>query len=99
MVAALTGNRADAEADIVLLSAKDGTVLKNLTSGYTEQYESIPFNNNSLTGRSISFDPQGDTVAFLARADKRRTLFLVSVLDGDVLRHIPIRLDQAPSPA
>ncbi len=99
MVAAITGNRADAEADIVLLSAKDGTVLKNLTSGYTNSYEDIHININSQTiGRSISFDAKGDTVAFLARHGKGRSLFQVSVLSGDVLKRIPIDLDQASSP-
>jgi Tol biopolymer transport system component len=99
MVAALTANRADGEADIILLSTKDGSVIKNLTSGFTGQYESISFNDNFVAGRSIGFDPHGDTVAFFARADKRRTLFLVSVIDGKVLRKIPVRLDQAQAPA
>jgi len=99
MVAALTGNRADAEADLVLLSAKDGTVIKNLTSGYTNRYEDIHININSQTiGRSISFDAKGDSVAFLARHGKGRSLFQVSVLSGEVLHQVPIPLDQADSP-
>ncbi len=99
MVAALTANRSDGEADIVLLSAKDGSVIRNLTSGFTNRYESISFSDSFVAGRSIGFDPQGDTVAFFARADKRRTLFLVSALDGKVLRRIPVALDQAQAPA
>jgi WD40 repeat protein len=99
MVAALTGNRADSEADIVLLSARDGTVLKNLTGGYTNRYEDIHININSQTiGRSISFDAKGDSVAFLARHGKGRSLFLVSVLSGDILKRLPIELDQVSSP-
>jgi Tol biopolymer transport system component len=99
MVAALTANRSDGEADVVLLSTKDGSVIRNLTNGYTNRYESISFSDSFVAGRSIGFDPQGDTVAFFARADKRRTLFLVSALDGRVLRRIPIDLDQAQAPA
>src|SRR3954447_6206732 len=33
LIAAMTGNRRDGELDIVLLSTKDGTVIRNLTSG------------------------------------------------------------------
>jgi Tol biopolymer transport system component len=99
MVAALTANRADGEADIVLLSTKDGSVIRNLTSGFTNRYESISFSDSFVAGRSVGFDPQGDTVAFFARSNKRRTLFLVSALDGKILRRIPINLDQAQSPA
>ncbi len=99
MVAAITGNRADAEADIVLLSARDGTVLKNLTNGYTNRYEDVHININSQTlGRSIAFDAKGDSVAFIARRGKGRSLFQVSVLTGDILRRIPIALDQLSSP-
>ncbi|HEY6552983.1 MAG TPA: hypothetical protein VI669_06485, partial [Vicinamibacteria bacterium] len=99
LVAALTANRSDGEADVVLLSTKDGSVIRNLTGGFSSRYESISFSDNFVAGRSIGFDPGGDTVAFFARADKRRTLFLVSALDGRVLRRIPIYLDQAQAPA
>jgi Tol biopolymer transport system component len=100
MVAALTANRSDGEADVVLLSTKDGSVIRNLTSGFTNRYESIEFNDDQfVASRSIAFDPRGDTIAFFARANKRRTLFLLSALDGKVLRRIPIYLDQAQAPA
>jgi hypothetical protein len=99
LVAALTANRADGEADVVLLSTKDGSVIRNLTNGFSGQYESISFSDSFTAGRSLGFDPRGDTVAFFARADKRRTLFLISALDGRVLRRFPVLLDQAQAPA
>ena len=34
LVAAMTGNRKDRELDIVLVSSKDGTVVRNLTRGF-----------------------------------------------------------------
>jgi hypothetical protein len=37
-------------------------------------------------------------VAFFARKNKRRSLFLVSVLTGKILRRIPMDLDQAQAP-
>ncbi len=99
IVAALTGNRAEGEADLILLSARDGAVIQNLTKGYTEKFENITFNDDFVAGRSISFDPRGDTVAFFARKGKRRSLYLVSVLTGKVLRRLPLKVDEAQSPS
>ena len=83
MVAALTGNRSEGEADLVLLSTKDGSVIKNMTKGYTgNRSRGISINDEFVAGRSIDFDPKGDAVAFFARKGKRRSLYLVSVLDG-----------------
>jgi len=98
MVAALTANRSDGEADIVLLSARDGSVIRNLTSGYTGAYEGISASNDFIAGRNLSFDPRGESVAFFARSGKRRSLIVVSVLTGSVqYKHTP-ELDQAESP-
>jgi WD40 repeat protein len=98
IIAALTGNRAEGEADLILLSARDGAVLENLTKGYTEKFENVTWNDDFVAGRTISFDPRGDTIAFFARKGKRRSLYLVSVLTGKILRRVPIELDQAQSP-
>jgi Tol biopolymer transport system component len=98
IVAALTGNRKDGEADIVLLSAKDRGVIRNLTSGFTDDYESLALSDSFVAGRSIAFDPRGDSVAFFARTGKRRSLFLVSVLTGETLHRVPMEVDQAQSP-
>jgi hypothetical protein len=98
IVAALTGNRGDGEADIVLLSSKDRAVIRNLTKGFTDDYETLAMSDGFVAGRSIAFDPKGDTVAFFARTGKRRSLFLVSVLTGKTVHRIPVDLDQAQAP-
>src|SRR5437870_4717230 len=98
VVAAITGNRAEGEADLILLSAKDGAVLDNLTKGYTEKFEGITFNDEYTAGRTISFDPKGDTIAFFARKGKRRSLFLVSPLTGKIVKSVGLDLDQAQAP-
>ncbi|HEY5907728.1 MAG TPA: hypothetical protein VIZ31_06765, partial [Vicinamibacteria bacterium] len=100
VIAALTANRNEGQGDIVLLSARDGSVLKNLTGGLTgSAFESMSFNDDFVAGRSLSFSPSGEHVAFFGRKDKRRTLFLVSVLDGSVQKHFPVEQDQAQAPA
>jgi len=99
LIAAITGNRADGEADIVLLSAADGRVIKNLTKGYTNKYEDLEVNFTALKiGRSVSVDPNGDTIAYFGRTGKGRSLVLASVLSGDVIKRVPLKLDQASSP-
>jgi Tol biopolymer transport system component len=99
LVAAVTGNRNDGEADIVMLSTKNGAVIKNLTKGYTGKYEGVTFpGENFVTGRTIDFSPTGDVVAFVGRTGKKRSLFLVSPLSGDVVKKIPIDLDEVESP-
>ena len=98
VVAALTGNRSEGEADLILLSTRDGSVIKNLTKGYTGKFEDISINDEFVAGRSIDFDPKGDTVAFFARKGKRRSLYQVSVLTGDIIHRVPVELDQAQAP-
>jgi hypothetical protein len=51
-----------------------------------------------VAGRSIAFDPKGDTVAFFARKGKRRSLYLASVLNGKILRRVPMTIDQTQAP-
>ncbi len=99
VVAAITGNRNDGEADIVVLSTKDGSVVKNLTKGYTGRYENITFPGEGfVTGRTIDFSPNGDAVAFIGRTGKKRSLFLVSPLSGDIINRVSLDLDEVESP-
>jgi len=98
LVAAIVGNRNEGEADLVLLSSRDGQVLRNLTKGYTDAFENITFHDRFVAGRNISFAPQGDHVAVFARKGKRRSLYLISPLSGSISRRIPIQLDEAQAP-
>jgi hypothetical protein len=100
MVAAITGNRSQGEGDIVLLSTRDRGVIKNLTQPLNGDFENLTINeDNFVAGRSLAFDPRGEYVAFFARKGKRRSLFLVSVVTGQILKRIRLSLDQAQSPA
>ncbi|MEO6401668.1 MAG: hypothetical protein ABIP62_06575, partial [Vicinamibacteria bacterium] len=47
---------------------------------------------------AIDFSPKGDVVAFIGRTGKKRSLFLVSPLSGDVVKRLPIDLDEVESP-
>jgi Tol biopolymer transport system component len=98
MVAAVTANRAEGEADIVLLSARDGSVIRNLTKGFSGTFENLSFNENFVAGRTIAFDTRGDGVAFFGRVGKGRSYFEVSVLSGKIRRKVPVALDLPESP-
>ena len=98
VAAIMTFNRSDGELDIVLVSTRDGTVISNLTPGFTDAYEGIAINNDFVAGRSIAFDPRGDYVAFFGRTGKNRSLFLVSVLDRQIKKKVAVNLDQPQAP-
>src|SRR5512145_108930 len=98
LVAALTANRSEGEADVVLLSTYDGSVIRNLTGGFTQAYESISFSDSFTQGRSLAYDPNGKYVAFFARREQLRTLFLASVTSGRLEQRYAIDVDQAQAP-
>jgi hypothetical protein len=102
LIAAMTGNRRDRELDIVLLSSKDGQVIRNLTSGFDQNlgFESIPtpgmrFNNVPW----MSWSPQGDRLAYFVRTEKDRSLLLQNVISRKVEVRIPmLTVDSPESP-
>ena len=90
VIAAMSGNQRDRELDILLLSVKDGSVVKNLTSGFDQNlgFESIPtpgmrFNNVPW----MSWGPN-DRLAYFVRTEKDRSL----VVQNIVTRKVEIRV-------
>lgn len=98
IVAALAVNFKDYDIDIILISTKDGSVIKNITKGYTLQYEHIKYEIDPSKGSDINWSPDGDQIAFFARAGQKHSLFIISVLNGKTLRKIKIPFDQPASP-
>src|ERR1041384_1892242 len=83
LIAVFSGNRKDGELDIVLVSAKDGAVIRNLTNGFDQgrgwEYISPPggrFNRVPW----MSWAPNGDRLAYFVRREKTRTLVIQNVL-------------------
>lgn len=99
MLAVMSYNTRDGELDVVLLSARDGKVLKNLTPGYTGHFEYIPLTGEgAFLGRMLAWTHDGDHVGFFGRYRKRRALVLVNVLTAKIDRRIEMELDQAAFP-
>lgn len=97
IVAVLTQNVKDYDIDIVLISTKDGSVVKNITKGYTLKYEYIKFEIDPSKGKDIAWSPDGDRIAFFARAGQKHALFILNVLTEKILRKIKIPVDQPSS--
>src|SRR5512142_1472371 len=70
IAAVITANRSEGEADVVLVSVKDGAVISNLTKGFASQWESFGINREFVAGRSLAFSPSGDDVGFFAKTGK-----------------------------
>ena len=102
LIAVETINRKDGEADIVLLSSKDGSLVRNLTSGFDKNYG---FTNLVMLGERwntmpwMSWSPKGDRLAYLVRTEKERTLIVQNVLTRQMEIRIPMKsVDEPESP-
>ncbi len=99
LIATLVVNLKANEFDIILFSAKDGKLIKNLTKGYTLKYQNIKYEIDPSLGRDITWSPDGDKIAFFGRTGEKHSLFLVNVLTGHIIKKIKIPQDKPSSPA
>ncbi|MFB3853027.1 MAG: hypothetical protein ACE148_04305 [Vicinamibacterales bacterium] len=102
LFALMTGNRRDRELDIVIVSAKDGSVIRNLTSGFDQDYG---FESISLPGRRwntvswMSWSPGGDRIAYFVRSRANRVLVLQNILTKAIEHRIDLpTVDEPESP-
>jgi hypothetical protein len=104
ILAAVVGNADDQELDILLLSAKDGQNIKNLTKGFDKDrgFEYIG-TTGGLRGNLvpwITWAPVGDQMAYFARTEKDKTLIIQNVVSGNIERRIRLSdVDGPESPA
>ena len=102
LLAVMTGNRSDREYDIVLLSASNGSMVRNLTKGFDQdkgfEYIALP-GGRWNTVPWMSWSPTGDRLAYLARREKNRSLILQNVVTGRIEQRIDLReVDDPESP-
>lgn len=78
------------ELDVVVLSAKDGKLLRNLTKGFTSRYQSVV--TEAFDGqRDLTWSPEGDRLAFFVRRENLRELLIYDPLTGRRKQRIPFR--------
>ena len=99
LIAAMTGNGRDREYDIVLISAKDGAIIRNLTSGFDQsmgfEYVATPGGRwNSVPW--MSWSPQGDRLAYFVRTEKDRSLIVQNVVSRKIEVRVNLTTIDAP---
>jgi len=103
LMAVMAGNRKDQELDVILLSTKDGKVIRNLTGGFNNSFgfeyiaEPGGFRGNAVPW--MSWSPAGDRIAYFVRKEKRKDLILQNVLTGKIEQRFAIKtVDMPESP-
>src|SRR4026209_629663 len=100
LMAVAAGNRKEQELDIILMSTKDGKVIRNLTSGFNKdrgyEYIATPggFRNNAESW--MSWAPAGDRIAYFARTEKNKTHVLQNVVTKKVEQRIELKSVDGP---
>ena len=103
LIAAVTANRKDREYDIVLLSTKDRSVVRNLTEGFDKDMgftNLVAMNVDRMAMHWMSWSPKGDRLAYFVRTEKERALIVQNVLTRKVELRVPMRsVDEPESPS
>lgn len=91
------------EADVVVMSTRERKLYKNLTKGYTTEYEYLVsqwVTTGPQSGADIAVSPDGNLVAVFARRERGRDLLLLNALTGGIHERVVIPdLDQELNPA
>src|SRR5689334_2502705 len=103
LIAVAAGNRKDQELDIILMSTKDGKVIRNLTSGFNAgfgfEYISSPggFRGNAVPW--MSWSPDTVRISYYTRHEKQKQLVLQNVLSRKIEKRLDVKsVDMAESP-
>src|SRR5262249_25964022 len=102
LIAAVTVNRKDHELDIVLISAKDGSVVRNLTNGFDKDhgFDHIVQLGDRPEMPWIGWSPKGDRIAYFVRTEKERTLIIQNILTRKIEERIAMKsVDEPESPS
>src|SRR5262249_55770867 len=103
LIAAITANRKDQELDVVLLSSKDGSIVRNLTSGFDKDMgfdHLVQMTVDHMANAWMGWSPKGDRLAYFVRTEKERTLVVQNVLTRKIEQRLPMKsVDEPESPA
>lgn len=103
LLAIMTVNRRDRQYDIVLVSAKDGQVVRNITPGFDQdlgyQYISTP-GGRWNTVPWIGWAPGGDRIAYAVRFGRYKGIILQDIVTRQIVQRIELKsVDEPESPA
>jgi Tol biopolymer transport system component len=97
LVAALASPKM--ELDLVVLNAEDGTKVRNVTKGWTNNYRGLQA--NAFEGkRDLSWSPVADHIAVFVRREDKWPLLIFNALNGKIVHDFPLKgISQSGSPA
>src|SRR3954471_3616249 len=103
LIAVVTANRKDRELDIILVSSKDGSVVRNLTNGFDKDMgfdHLVQLGVDQMANPWMAWSPKGDRLAYFVRTEKERTLVIQNVLTRKIEERIPMKsVDEPASPS
>ena len=104
LLAAAAFNPKDLELDIILISAHDGQLIRNMTSGLDQDrgFERIglPGGHRGYFVPWMAWAPVGDRLAFFARTEKSKSLIVQNVVSGRTEKRFLLeQVDGPESPA
>ncbi len=102
LIAVVTANRKDQELDIILVSSKDGSVVRNLTGGFDKDMgfdHLVQLGVDQMANPWMGWSPKGDRLAYFVRTEKERTLVIQNVLTRKIEQRVPLKsVDEPESP-
>jgi hypothetical protein len=101
LIAVTTFNRKDGEIDVILVSSKDGSVVRNLTNGFDKDmgFDHIIQNGERFEMPWMTWSPRGDRLAYFVRTNKERALIIQNVLTKKIEQKIAMKsVDEPESP-
>jgi hypothetical protein len=102
LIAAMTFNRKDGEIDVILISSKDGSIVRDLTKGFDKDmgFDHIIQNGERFEMPWMTWSPRGDRLAYFVRTNKERTLIVQNVLTRKIEQRISMKsVDEPESPS
>src|SRR5438445_532818 len=103
LIAIVTVNRRDGELDIALVSAKDGSMVRNLTEGFDKNYgfdHIVQLGERFNTMPSLAWSPKGDRLAYFVRTENERTPRVQNVLTRKIEVRVAMKsVDEPESPS
>ena len=102
LMAVVSVNRKDREIDIVLVSTKDGSIVRNLTQGFDKDmgFDHIVFMGERVEFPWMAWSPKGDRLAYFVRTEKERTLIVQNVLTRTIEERVAMKMvDEPESPS
>src|SRR3954469_22056165 len=103
LIAVVTVNRKDQELDIILVSSKDGSVVRNLTGGFDKDLgfdHLVQMGVDQAANPWMAWSPKGDRLAYFVRTEKERTLIIQNGLTREIEMRVPMKsVDEPESPS